>query len=238
MTGNDITKFGVFEGVDQADRLDLSNVIPGQYHRIALNENGISWIDKVNPLVGTDNTKGTLLGLREGHDLLNNQIAHSVYTISRVFVRFSEDAGINSDPYLEVTYQCDESEAPPVGGNVISVTPIGPQSLVCAIAGDIISMGSIEDLDGNGAPEILLLGIDAGNAPVVCIKDALSGEIIDSLAFFVSGWTPKTVRSVPDMSSPLDGAPDISVLAVNGTVSKTQIIDSMTGELIKEMTLP
>lgn len=100
------------EGVNQNNRLSLSNVNDGYYSLIDLNETGLGWIDKVNPLNNSDNTKGTLLGLREGHDFFDHEIAKyniNGYTLSRVVVYFSE-SGTGTAPYLDVTYKTIQAE--------------------------------------------------------------------------------------------------------------------------------
>jgi hypothetical protein len=90
------------EGIDNGDRLDLTGLSTGQYYTFALNATGIGWIDK---------TGTTKLGLREGHDVLDNEIAGAGATQNQFQVSTSEEAGTAKDPYLKVTYTVPGAQA-------------------------------------------------------------------------------------------------------------------------------
>jgi hypothetical protein len=78
------------EGNDSGDRRDLTGLSTSAYTSIALNATGIGWISK---------TGYTQLGVREGHDILDNAPADR----NRATVSMSE-AGASQNPYLSVTY--------------------------------------------------------------------------------------------------------------------------------------
>lgn len=91
------------EGVDPEDRKKISDITVGEYHYLNLNSTGFEWIDKVNSL-SDDNTKGTLLGVREGHDVVDVPITGGAYTYN--FVEYySSESGSSTAPYLEITYE-------------------------------------------------------------------------------------------------------------------------------------
>lgn len=75
-----------------SDKLDLSSLTDNQYNILTLNATGRGWINK---------TGTTLLGLREGHDAQDIQLASSSSNYS--FFAASETSGTDNDPYLEVT---------------------------------------------------------------------------------------------------------------------------------------
>lgn len=79
--------------VEGSNRLDFSNITINQYTVIPLNMTGLSWINK---------TGITLLGLREGHDIVNmppdNEAENGIRAYS------SEQPGTSQDPYLTVIY--------------------------------------------------------------------------------------------------------------------------------------
>lgn len=100
----DYNKSGTTEGIDTGERKDLSSISTGAFLTFNLNATGIGWIDKVNPLTTNDNTKGTRLGLREGHDVLNHPYAGADGTYNYLYVDFSETDTPSQAPYLSITY--------------------------------------------------------------------------------------------------------------------------------------
>lgn len=117
-------------------------------------------------------------------------------------------------------------------------TPPPPPPASCSIQGNVIGITSMPDLNGNGFPETVTLGVDSSNTPTACITDVNTEEIINAVKFFSSGWIPKSVFITPDMSTPTDGVGDISVMSTNASQTKIQIRDTISGSLIKEITLP
>lgn len=85
------------EGVDAGGRIDISSFNTSGYNQFVLNATGRGWIDKV----GT-----TKLGLREGHDAQNIQLAGN--TRNTIDIYMSEQTGTSNDPYLEVTVSYPE----------------------------------------------------------------------------------------------------------------------------------
>jgi hypothetical protein len=81
------------EGVDVGQRKDLTIISTLAYLTFSLNDTGIGWVSK---------TGYTNLGLREGHDVVDEEIANGTY--SRLSVYTSERTGTSEDPYLTITY--------------------------------------------------------------------------------------------------------------------------------------
>lgn len=79
-----------------ADRIDHGSMpTAGNYASWALDATGLSIISK---------TGYTLIGLREGHDVLDTGIVGGVNTDNQMRFYTSEQASTTDDPYLEVTY--------------------------------------------------------------------------------------------------------------------------------------
>lgn len=119
-----------------------------------------------------------------------------------------------------------------------STPPPPPPAAICSIQGNLISVTSIPDISGNNIPETVTLGVDSATIPTVCIYDVSTTSFVKEIKFFFAGWMPKSAFITPDMSTPLDGTGEVSVMATNGTQTKIQIKDTKTGSLIKENTLP
>lgn len=154
---------------------------------------------------------------------------------SRVIVYSSEQEGTDKDPFIEITYICDSTEAPAVGGDVISVTTIetvatGPAT---NIVDDPIQYLGFNDISGNGKPEILVLGTDSSDNPIVCVIDASTGELVKEIAY-TAGWTPKSMAKLPDLDFDTNTNAEISVLGVNTSTGdvRTEIRDSVESTTI------
>jgi hypothetical protein len=89
----DYNQCGDVDSPDEgATRISLNGMGTG-WKTWTLNSTGRGWI----------NDDGyTLLGMREGHDVLNHQL--SVNGSNKINIRYSEYTGTDSDPYLSVTY--------------------------------------------------------------------------------------------------------------------------------------
>ncbi len=83
------------EGVDVAERKDITSVAAGAYLTFNLNATGQGWISK---------TGVSKLALREGHDVLNTPFVGAKNQYNQLQVRTSEYTGTTNDPVLEVTY--------------------------------------------------------------------------------------------------------------------------------------
>lgn len=104
------------EGIDISERKDLSLIEGGKYLKFILNETGINWIDKINPLVANDSSKGTRYGIREGHDILDILII-GTYNIKNWLIAHDSSYGRATAPYLDVTFTGhldDDDEFDPV----------------------------------------------------------------------------------------------------------------------------
>jgi glucuronoarabinoxylan endo-1,4-beta-xylanase len=92
-----------------SSRIDYNNFVAGQYNDIVLNNSGIAAINK---------TGITFLGLREGHDVLNDPVDDTNWFI----FSSSNEAGTSQDPYLEVTYTIPSTPPPSTPPTCISFT--------------------------------------------------------------------------------------------------------------------
>lgn len=92
----DYSKCGDINDPDEgATRIDLDTFTNNAYNYFTLNSTGREWIST---------TGYTKLGLREGHDILDNPIVGGGGTYNSLGCRFSRYTGTGSDPYLEITY--------------------------------------------------------------------------------------------------------------------------------------
>lgn len=83
------------EGIDTGERKDITGISTSAYLQFALNATGRGWISK---------TGFTLLGLREGHDVINSAIATGADVWNRITIGSSEATGTATDPFLTVVY--------------------------------------------------------------------------------------------------------------------------------------
>lgn len=99
----DFDNVGGTEGIAVGQRKDLTGLAVGA-QTFALNATGLSWIKKAGEASACSATAGiTCLGLREGHDFQNSQIAESA-TGNGMSIYTSEQAGTAQDPYLSISY--------------------------------------------------------------------------------------------------------------------------------------
>lgn len=96
------------EGTDTGDRKDISSgITTGQYTAWTFNATGMGWIARSGETlpVGAPTAGVTYLGVREGHDILDD--APDIGTAgdrNRIVIRYSNYTGTANDPYLSVTY--------------------------------------------------------------------------------------------------------------------------------------
>jgi len=82
-----------------ATDLDLDNTTSG-YNAWRLNETGLSWISLNSP---------TYLGIREGHDVVDDPFYNSTSDLNSLSIYLSEYADTSRDPYLTVEYTVPET---------------------------------------------------------------------------------------------------------------------------------
>jgi hypothetical protein len=87
----DLCGDSIDDPTEGSSRYDIGSIGTGAYFSFVLNATGLGWVSK---------TGYTLLGLREGHDCLDN-IPDGLNSIRCLM---SENTGTSVDPYLEVTY--------------------------------------------------------------------------------------------------------------------------------------
>jgi len=93
---SDFSKCGTTnDPTEGATRISLANFNNTAYTGWTLNSTGLGWISK---------TGYTKLGMREGHDALNNSILKVSTTYNTFLFQTSEQTDTSQDPYLSVTY--------------------------------------------------------------------------------------------------------------------------------------
>lgn len=100
LTSGDFDQCGAIDdptvGINESQKKDLSDISIPSYIIFDLNSTGISWISK---------TGYTKLGIREGHDVEDENISPSEDEVyNGIYIRPSEYSGTDNDPYLEITY--------------------------------------------------------------------------------------------------------------------------------------
>jgi len=95
----------IIEGIATGDRKDITGISTGAYLSIPLNAIGLAWVARNGETKppGAANAGITFLGIREGHDVLNSEIAGASVS-NNVNVYMSERVGTAQDPYLSVTH--------------------------------------------------------------------------------------------------------------------------------------
>ena len=92
-----------------------------------------------------------------------------------------------------------------------------------------IAVAALPDLNGNGAPELAVLGRRARNGKVqVFIKDALTGDLV-STQDFSSSYLPVGLTILPDLDG--NGVPELAVLGQHLHDGKIRVFikDALTG---------
>ncbi len=94
----------------------------------------------------------------------------------------------------------------------------------------------IPDLDGNGAPELGVLGVDVSNGAVrVQIKDTLTKNLVSNVSFSES-FLPRQFIVIPDDIDE-SGSPELGILGVNASTGnvRVQIKDALTGSFVNNV---
>lgn len=166
---------------DVSENIDIGNWSTVGYNIFNLNSVGRSSVNT---------TGNTYFGMREGHDIEDSAIVGS-NVMSGAYFYTSEHSGVDQDPYLEITYVCDESVAPLIGGTVISVTPVegsDPPANPCPFLG-VLGSDTSSSASASSSVKSAILGM-VDNAPVACIRDLSDNSYITSLSFFNDAWIP------------------------------------------------
>lgn len=85
----------VDDPTEGSTRIDLGSISTSAYNNWTLNTAGKSWISK---------TAVTPLGVREGHDCLDNDPSYAINQQNRITVSASDETGTSQDPKLVVTH--------------------------------------------------------------------------------------------------------------------------------------
>ena len=104
------------------------------------------------------------------------------------------------------------------GGGPVSDIDFGPDP--------VIAVELIDDLDGNGVPEIAVLGTRPSGQVRVQLKDSVTGETVNTV-FFGSAYSAIDMAVVPDTNA--NGAPELAVLgrSASGGV-RVQVRDALS----------
>lgn len=96
LIGADYDQCGAVDSPSEgSSRIDIGSITAAAYNTWALNATGLTWVSK---------TGYTLIGMREGHDVINSELANlAAYAGNRIKIRYSEYTGTANDPYLDVT---------------------------------------------------------------------------------------------------------------------------------------
>lgn len=121
ITGTDynLTKIG---GADPApkgsDDIDIINdLIEDAYNTFTFNATGLAWIARDSEAIPTGATNGiTYLGMREGHDIEDEEYGGGADTFNIVLWFMADNTGIDKDPLLTVTHSVAAAEDPPDDG--------------------------------------------------------------------------------------------------------------------------
>ena len=118
LTVNDFNNCGATNNpTEGATRIDIGSINTSGYNIWTLTE--LTWVKKSGEASNCGATAGwTCLGLREGHDCIDSPIA--VNTINSVKFYYSEQADVDYDPYITITYTAGASPSTPTiqGGTI------------------------------------------------------------------------------------------------------------------------
>jgi hypothetical protein len=189
---------GTTEGVDSGQRKDITSVSTSVYLSFSLNSTGLGWIAKSGVASNCSATTGiTCLGLREGHDLLNDSIVGGAANTNRVTFSASEETGTTQDPYLSVTYS--------LGSTSLSKPP-NNLGLVAYWSFNEATSTQATDFSGNGNHGTL----QNFDVPFSATSGWVNGKRAGGLSF--AGGTSDDSVNVGTLSS-LNGASQMTVSA-------------------------
>lgn len=95
----------------------------------------------------------------------------------------------------------------------------------------------IPDMNGNGSPDIAVLGYDTStNQPLIVVKDSLTGNFIKYVTYFDPSWNVVwSLQKVDDQNG--NTYPELALKATNPTSgdTKIQILDSYSGAEVNSL---
>jgi hypothetical protein len=100
-----------------------------------------------------------------------------------------------------------------------------------AIADDepAAGMSAVPDLNGTGAPKLVILGASTRKAQV---RDSLSGALVSTVAFDPN-FVPVRLQSVPDQNA--NGSSELALLAEKDGAVRVEIRDALGGTLVRQI---
>lgn len=98
-----------------------------------------------------------------------------------------------------------------------------------------IALQTIDDISGNGRPEIVVLARSDAGVNSVLIKDALSRQVVARIRYFGKVVTPEAMTSIGDVGG--SAAVELPVLGLNSNtgVEIAQSRDAATGALVSNI---
>jgi len=109
--------------------IDITGIGTGAYLAFTLNATGIAWISL---------TGWTKLGIREGHDVADHQIAAN--KDNYVIYSTSEATGTSQDPYLNITYTVGDITSPTYSNVGTNTTVVGQPCLFQTLWNDDVNV--------------------------------------------------------------------------------------------------
>ena len=130
-----------------------------------------------------------------------------------------------SDGTLEVLVKDSVTKQP------VSTISFGQQDLPA------VDLAALDDIDGNAIPELAVLFRKPNGQGLAQIRDGYSGDLIQQMQFVGAAWD---VLAMSGQDANLDGAPELSVLAVtdDGNTLGVQIRDATTAEQVNWVGFP
>ena len=193
------------EGTDIADRVDMTDMAEVGYYAFTLNATGISWIKK------TDADPITMLGAREGHDILDLDIGIGGAN-NYVYFSTSEETGTSQDPYLDVTVSGGTS-----GKGLISTTP-GATPFYTNATTNPLTTGSLNA----GQSETIIFWVNATGTPATWLFFAFANLTTNLSIGNITGTWNVTIQDITppvvNITYPLNTTYNINVSALNYTI--------------------
>jgi len=131
---------------------------------------------------------------------------------------------------LQLRYNVDDTVQISFTLEAIAVASEEPEPLTNVY----YDVAGVDDINGNGYPEIAYLRtVSSGNVHVL-LRDAISRDYIKTMTFLNADYEPLGITALPDVNG--NGSNEIAVMALNTQTgdTRTRIRDALTGEILNE----